>query len=148
MIKIIPAVREQALLEWRSFPKNYRRPLRIRLEFGNPLGTRAAKDEPPGPRQADVDVPSMRNTKEGEAAGRYSLVCRFVSIVPPPRGIDAALAAARIFNALEVDFAILGAEEKDDGDSQRLAGEVRACLRCWLITTSRSFGQVRVEPRW
>ena len=40
-----------------------------------------------------------------------------------PRGIDAAAAAARIFNALGIDFAVLGKEEKDDADSQRLAGE-------------------------
>src|SRR3972149_1496163 len=40
-----------------------------------------------------------------------------------PRGIDAARAAARIFTALGVDFGILGVGEKDDGDSQRLAGE-------------------------
>jgi Fe-S oxidoreductase len=40
-----------------------------------------------------------------------------------PRGIDAACAAARLFNALGLDFGILGVEEKDDGDSQRLAGE-------------------------
>ncbi|MDH5507829.1 MAG: (Fe-S)-binding protein, partial [Anaerolineae bacterium] len=40
-----------------------------------------------------------------------------------PRGIDAAQAAARIFHALGIDYGILGKEEKDDGDSQRLAGE-------------------------
>jgi Fe-S oxidoreductase len=40
-----------------------------------------------------------------------------------PRGIDAARAAAHIFHALGVDYGILGKEEKDDGDSHRLAGE-------------------------
>ena len=33
------------------------------------------------------------------------------------------MAAARIFHALGIDFGILGPEEKDDGDSFRLAGE-------------------------
>ena len=40
-----------------------------------------------------------------------------------PRGQQAAQAFARILTALEVDFAILGPEEKTLGDSQRLAGE-------------------------
>lgn len=40
-----------------------------------------------------------------------------------PRVQLASQALARIFNALGVDFGILGAEENSDGDSQRLAGE-------------------------
>ncbi len=40
-----------------------------------------------------------------------------------PRGQQAAQAFARILTALDVDFAILGPEEKTVGDSQRLAGE-------------------------
>ena len=39
------------------------------------------------------------------------------------RGVDAANAMARVFNRLGVDFGILGADERCDGDSQRLAGE-------------------------
>src|SRR3989304_563581 len=41
----------------------------------------------------------------------------------PPRGKDAARAMARVLTALGVDFAILGPEERSDGDSARLAGE-------------------------
>ena len=40
-----------------------------------------------------------------------------------PRGQHAAQALARILDKLGVDWAILGAEEKTIGDSQRLAGE-------------------------
>ncbi len=40
-----------------------------------------------------------------------------------PRGKDAARAMARVLTALGVDFAILGPEERSDGDSARLAGE-------------------------
>jgi Fe-S oxidoreductase len=40
-----------------------------------------------------------------------------------PRGQQAAQAFARVLTALGIDFAILGAEEKTVGDSQRLAGE-------------------------
>jgi len=40
-----------------------------------------------------------------------------------PRGQDAARAFARVAAALDIDWAILGPEEKTLGDSQRLAGE-------------------------
>ena len=40
-----------------------------------------------------------------------------------PRVQQTSQALARIFNALGVDFGILGPEENSDGDSQRLAGE-------------------------
>jgi Fe-S oxidoreductase len=40
-----------------------------------------------------------------------------------PRVQLASQALARVFNALGVDFGILGPEESSDGDSQRLAGE-------------------------
>ena len=40
-----------------------------------------------------------------------------------PRVQQTSQALARVFNALGVDFGILGPEENSDGDSQRLAGE-------------------------
>lgn len=40
-----------------------------------------------------------------------------------PRGKDASRALARVLHKLDVDFGILGAEEKCTCDSQRLAGE-------------------------
>jgi dimethylglycine catabolism B len=40
-----------------------------------------------------------------------------------PRAQAATRALVKVLNALEVNFAILGAEENSDGDSQRLAGE-------------------------
>ena len=40
-----------------------------------------------------------------------------------PRVQQTARALAKVFNALDVDFGILGPEEISDGDSQRLAGE-------------------------
>jgi Fe-S oxidoreductase len=40
-----------------------------------------------------------------------------------PRAQVTSRALAKVFNALGVDFAILGPEESSDGDSQRLAGE-------------------------
>ncbi|HEY66627.1 MAG TPA: (Fe-S)-binding protein [Caldilineae bacterium] len=40
-----------------------------------------------------------------------------------PRVQHVSRALAKVLNALEVDFGILGSEENSDGDSQRLAGE-------------------------
>jgi Fe-S oxidoreductase len=40
-----------------------------------------------------------------------------------PRVQESSQALARVFNALGVDFGILGPEESSDGDSQRMAGE-------------------------
>ena len=40
-----------------------------------------------------------------------------------PRGREAAQAFARILSSLELDYGILGAQERTLGDSQRLAGE-------------------------
>ena len=40
-----------------------------------------------------------------------------------PRGQATSRALAKILNALQIDYAILGADEVSDGDSQRLAGE-------------------------
>jgi Fe-S oxidoreductase len=57
-----------------------------------------------------------------------------------PRGIDAARALARIFTALGVDFAILGAEEREDGDSIRLAGE-RGLFEKLAEANIRTFGK-------
>jgi Fe-S oxidoreductase len=70
-------------------------------------------------KTAGVPVPVMAQVK------RAVDVLWYVGSYPSyhPRGMDAARALARILHALGVDFAILGAEEKEDGDSIRLAGE-------------------------
>jgi Fe-S oxidoreductase len=117
MIKIMPAVREQAVLNG-DVPAELQKAFEDTAKYGNPLGQpqrkRAAWTE-----EAGVPVPIMKDL------GRKVDVLWYVGSYPSyhPRGIDAARAAAKIFNALGIDFGILGAEEKDDGDSQRLAGE-------------------------
>jgi Fe-S oxidoreductase len=118
MIKIMPAVREQALLDG-SIPLELQQAFEDTAKFGNPLG-QAQRKRAAWTKKADVSVPILKKEK------RPVDVLWYVGSYPSyhPRGIDAALAAARIFNALGIDFGILGAEEKDDGDSQRLAGEV------------------------
>ena len=117
MIKIMPAVREQAVLEG-DVPAELQKAFEDTAKNGNPLGQPQRK-RAAWVSQSDVPVPIMRQHKQPVD------VLWYVGSYPSyhPRGIDAALAAARIFHALGIDFGILGPEEKDDGDSFRLAGE-------------------------
>ncbi|MEK7714272.1 MAG: (Fe-S)-binding protein, partial [candidate division NC10 bacterium] len=115
---IMPAAREAAINEGKAIPPELQKVFEATDRYGNPLGgnPRARADWVKG---AGVPVPIIAQLK------RPVDVLWYVGSYPSyhPRGIDAARALARIFHALEVDFAILGVEEKEDGDSIRLAGE-------------------------
>jgi len=117
MIHIMPAVREQAVLNG-EVPPELQKAFEDTAKHGNPLGQPQRK-RADWAKSAGVPVPILKDLK------RPVDVLWYVGSYPSyhPRGMDAARAAARIFNALGIDFGILGAEEKDDGDSQRLAGE-------------------------
>lgn len=117
MIQIMPVVREQAVLDG-FVPEELQKAFEDTARFGNPLG-KPQRRRAAWAKRAGVDVPIMRKLN------RPVDVLWYVGSYPSyhPRGIDAAAAAARIFYALGIDFGILGPEEKDDGDSQRLAGE-------------------------
>jgi Fe-S oxidoreductase len=117
MIQIMPAVREQAVLAG-SVPAELQKAFEDTARHGNPLGQPQRK-RADWVKKAGVPVPLLKDLK------RPVDILWYVGSYPSyhPRGIDAATAAARIFHALGVDYGILGAEEKDDGDSQRLAGE-------------------------
>lgn len=118
MVHIMPAVREQAILDGKFVPPELQQAFENTAKFGNPLGQPQRKRDA-WVSKAGVPVPIIKDV------GRPVAVLWYVGSYPSyhPRGMDAACAAARIFNALGIDFAILGKEEKDDGDSQRLAGE-------------------------
>lgn len=117
MVQIMPAAREQAVLNG-FVPEELQKAFENTAKHGNPLGEPQRKRDA-WTKRSDVPVPIMADLK------RPVDVLWYVGSYPSyhPRGIDAALAAARIFHALGVDYGILGREEKDDGDSQRLAGE-------------------------
>ena len=117
MIQIMPAVREQAVLEG-NVPTELQKAFEDTAKYGNPLG-QSQRRRAAWTKKAAVTVPILK--KHGQPVD----VLWYVGSYPSyhPRGIDAAHAAARIFDALGVNFGILGPEEKDDGDSQRLAGE-------------------------
>ena len=118
MIQIMPAAREAAINEGRDIPPELQKVFEACDRYGNPLGAnpRARADWIKG---AGVPVPIAAQVK------RPVDVLWYVGSYPSyhPRGVDAARALARIFTALGVDFAILGVEEREDGDSVRLAGE-------------------------
>ena len=118
MIKIMPAAREQALLDGNFVPKELQEVFENTAKSGNPLGQPQRKREA-WIQNVGVSVPVIKDL------ARPVDVLWYVGSYPSyhPRGMTAAAAAARIFTALGIDFAILGKEEKDDGDSQRLAGE-------------------------
>jgi Fe-S oxidoreductase len=114
----IRAARELHLLERGTTPE-LTTAFENTTRHGNPLGMPARKraDWTAG---AGVEVPLMKSL------ARPVDVLLWVECYWSyhPRGNTAAQATARIFNALGVDFAILGVEERCVADSQRLAGEI------------------------
>jgi Fe-S oxidoreductase len=118
MIQIMPAAREAAINAGGDIPPELQKVFEAADRYGNPMGENPRK-RADWTRTAGVAVPVMAQVK------RPVDVLWYVGSYPSyhPRGQDAARALARIFAALAVDFAILGVEEKEDGDSIRLAGE-------------------------
>ena len=118
MIQIMPAAREAAINAGKDIPAELVKVFEATDRYGNPLGENPRK-RADWAKGAGAPVPILAQLK------RPVDVLWYVGSYPSyhPRGMDAARALARIFHALGVDFAILGVEEKEDGDSIRLAGE-------------------------
>ena len=116
-LRIMPAIREQAVLEGKV-PDELADTFQKLQRTGNPLGEsprkRADWANDPG-----LSVPFISDLDRPVDVLWY--VSDYTSY--HPRGKDAARAMARVLTALGVDYAILGAEERSDGDSARLAGE-------------------------
>lgn len=117
MIQIMPAVREAAVSEG-NVPTELQDVFEKTFRQGNCLG------ENPRRRHAwtkEAGVPVRVLASEPGPVDVLLYVEDYWSY--HPRGQQAAQAFARILTSLGVDWAILGAEEKTLGDSQRLAGE-------------------------
>jgi Fe-S oxidoreductase len=117
MIQIMPAAREAAVTEG-SVPPELQTVFEQTFRYGNALGQNSRR------RAAwtrDAEVPVRVLSQDPSPVDVLFYVEDYWSY--HPRGQQAAQAFARILHALGVDFAILGAEEKTIGDSQRLAGE-------------------------
>lgn len=118
MIKIMPAIREEAVMEG-NVPEELQEAFENTFEYGNPLGESQRKRADWVQETGSV-VPIMKEIKQPVD------VLWFVECYPAyhQRGKDASAALSKILNTLSVDFGILGTEEKCSCDSQRLAGEV------------------------
>lgn len=117
MMQIMPAIREQAILEG-NMPDELGEVFANLQKRGNPQGESPRK-RAKWADEAGVEVPIMADL------GRPVDVLLYVSDYTSyhPRGHDAARAMARVLTSLGVDWAILGREEKSDADSARVAGE-------------------------
>ncbi len=117
MIKIMPAIREEAVMEG-EVPDELQEAFENTFEYGNPLGESQRK-RADWISETSSNVPLMKDKKEAD-------LLWFVECYPAyhGRGIEASAALAKILNTLGTDFGVLGTEEKCSCDSQRLAGEV------------------------
>jgi Fe-S oxidoreductase len=118
MVKIMPAARAHAVLEGHPVPPELVEMFQATAEYGNPMGESPRK-RPRWTRSAGVDIRIL--PKDAQPVEVLWFVGDYYAY--HERGNDAARAMARVFDRLGVDFGILGADERCDGDSQRLAGE-------------------------
>ncbi|RLD17522.1 MAG: (Fe-S)-binding protein [Bacteroidetes bacterium] len=118
MIKIMPAVREEAVMEG-NVPDELQEVFESTFEYGNPMGESQRK-RADWVKDAGVEVPIMKEIKKPVD------YLWFVECYPAyhGRGKEASAAFAKILTVLGTDYGILGTEEKCSCDSQRLAGEV------------------------
>jgi Fe-S oxidoreductase len=114
---LMTRTKEELLLAG-NIPSELQDALENSSRYGNPLG------ESPRKRAnwaKGIDPPVKILGKTNQPVD----VLWFVSDYPSyhPRVQSTSQALAKVFNALGIDFGILGPEECSDGDSQRLAGE-------------------------
>ncbi len=114
---LMTRAKEELLLAG-NIPTELQSALENSQRYSNPLGESPRK-RAEWAKGIQPEVTIMRQAK------RPVEVLWFVGDYPSyhPRVQLASQALARVLNALEVDFGILGPEENSDGDSQRLAGE-------------------------
>jgi len=114
---LMTRAKEELLLAG-NIPTELQSALENSQRYSNPLGESPRK-RAEWAKGIEPEVTIMRLAK------RPVEVLWFVGDYPSyhPRVQLASEALARVLNALEVDFGILGPEENSDGDSQRLAGE-------------------------
>ena len=114
---LMTRAKEQLLLAG-NIPTELQSALEFSQRYGNPLGESPRKRA----QWAKGITPEVTIMQK---ASQPVNVLWFVGDYPSyhPRVQLATKALAKIFNALGVNFGILGREENSDGDSQRLAGE-------------------------
>ncbi len=120
MTEIIPSVREERVAEG-DLPDELQDMFENVFQNGNTMGE-SSKKRAKWTRGADVDVPILPRQSDPDPVEYLWIVGDLWSY--HDRGQDAAQAMARVLAGLDIDYGILGREERTDGDSQRLAGEV------------------------
>lgn len=115
---LLPLVKEQTLMRTPEMPAELQRSLQNTLRYGNPMGESSRK-RAQWVSTTGTPVPIMAEIR------RPVDVLWFVECYTSyySRGQDNSRATARLFNALGIDFAILGNEEKCAGDCGQLTWE-------------------------
>ncbi len=115
---LLPLVKEQVLARAQELPAEMQKSLENMQRYGNPMG------ESPRKRAAwakAAGVPVRVLPEKRDPVDVLWFVECYTSYYP--RGQDTCRATARLLNALGVDFAILGHEEKCAGECGRRAWE-------------------------
>ncbi|HUJ44299.1 MAG TPA: (Fe-S)-binding protein [Opitutaceae bacterium] len=115
---LLPLVKEQTLVNQPEIPAELQKTLQNTLRYGNPMGESSRK-RVAWKVTAKVPVPVMAELQ------RPVDVLWFVECYTAyyGRGQDNSRATAKLLNALGIDFAILGNEEKCAGDCGQLTWE-------------------------
>lgn len=115
---LLPLVKEQVFAHLPEVPAELQKALQNTLRYGNPMGESPRK-------RADWAKTTEAPIRILQQDPRPVDVLWFVECYTSyhPRGQENSRATAKIFQALGIDFAILGTEEKCAGECARLLGE-------------------------
>jgi Fe-S oxidoreductase len=115
---LLPLIKEQVVIRSPQIPVELQKSLEYTYRYGNPMGESGRKranwvKTSPAPVR-------ILSEKPGPVDILWWVEC-YQSFYP--RGQETSRALAKIFNALNIDFSILGNEEKCAGDCGRLSWE-------------------------
>ncbi|MBM2816599.1 MAG: iron-sulfur cluster-binding protein [Ignavibacteria bacterium] len=115
---LLQLIKEQTIMRLPVVPQELQKALENSYRYGNPMGESGRKRIN---WMQNLDVPVRILSQNSQPVD----VLWFVESYPSyhPRGQDTARAIAKIFNRLNVDFAILGNEEKSAGECGMLSWE-------------------------
>ncbi len=115
---LLPLVKEQVLVNRSELPSEFQKMLENLHRYGNPMGESPRK-RAAWTATAGVKVPLISELKR-EVDVLWFVEC-YTSFYP--RGQETSRAVAKLFNALGVDFAILGNDEKCAGECGQMTWE-------------------------
>ncbi|MFA6570573.1 MAG: (Fe-S)-binding protein [Bacteroidota bacterium] len=115
---LLQLIKEQTIMRLPVVPQELQKALENSYRYGNPMGESGRKRIN---WAQNSEVPIRILSQNSEPVD----VLWFVESYPSyhPRGQDTARAIAKIFNKLDIDFAILGNEEKSAGECGMLSWE-------------------------